>query len=146
MITIVLVDDHKMVRDGIKRLLEDEPDLRVVGEAENGADGIQQTVMLQPDVLVTDLMMDELNGIDVCREISQSSPATRIIVLSMHTEPGYVNRSITEGARAYVVKGSGIDELITAIRRVSSGEVYLSPMLKEGEQAGGNNSPDSVSD
>jgi DNA-binding NarL/FixJ family response regulator len=144
MITIVLVDDHKMVRDGIKRLLEDEPGLVVVGEAENGADGIQQAAMLQPDVLVTDLMMNGLNGIDVCREVRKISPATRIIILTMYSDPGYVNQSIKGGAQGYVVKGSGIDELITAIRKVTSGEWYLSPILGDGGQAGGDDPPGSV--
>jgi DNA-binding NarL/FixJ family response regulator len=129
MITILLVDDHKMVRNGIKRLLEDEPDFKVVGEAENGADGIQRAEELKPDVLVTDLMMNGSNGIDVSREVRKNSPGTRIIILSMYDDSGYVDQAMNEGAEGYVVKGSGIDELITAIRKVSSGGCYLSPSL-----------------
>ena len=129
MITIVLVDDHKMVRDGIKRLLEDEPDFKVIGEAENGAEGIRQAEELKPDILVTDLMMKGPNGIDVSREVRKKSPATKVIILTMYNDSGYVHRAMKEGAKGYVVKGSGIDELIAAIRKVNSGEYYLSPSV-----------------
>lgn len=131
MITIMLVDDHNMVRDGIKRLLEDEPDFKVVSEAENGAEAIQQAKRLKPDILVTDLMMNGPNGIEVSREVRKNSPATRVIILSMYNDSGYVDQAMKEGAKGYVVKGSGIDELITAIRKVSSGECYLSPSLAD---------------
>ncbi len=144
MITIVLVDDHKMVRDGIRRLLEDEPDLRVVGEAENGSGGIQKAERLKPDVLITDLMMDGLNGIDVSREVRRNSPTTRIIILTMYDDPGYVHQGMKAGASGYVIKGSGIDELIAAIRTVSSGAWYLSPAMQDRLQSDGDLPPGSV--
>ncbi len=131
MITIVLVDDHKIVRQGIKGLLEDEPDFRVIGEAANGTEGIELVENLKPDILISDLMMDGLNGIDVTREVRKRSPETKTIILSMYNDSGYVTRALKEGARGYVLKGSGIDELVTAIRRVASGERYLSPSITE---------------
>ncbi len=131
MITIILVDDHKIVRQGIKGLLEDEPDLKVIGEAANGTEGIELVESLKPDILISDLMMDGMNGIDVTREVKKRSPETKTIILSMYNDSGYVTRALKEGARGYVLKGSGIDELVTAIRRVASGERYLSPSTAE---------------
>jgi DNA-binding NarL/FixJ family response regulator len=131
MITIVLVDDHKIVRQDIKGLLEDEPDFKVIGGAANGTEGIELLGSLKPDILISDLMMDGLNGIDVTREVRKRSPETKTIILSMYDDPGYINRALQEGARGYVLKGSGIDELVTAIRRVVSGDRYLSPSIAE---------------
>ncbi len=131
MITIVLVDDHKIVRQGVKNLLEEEPDLKVIGEAANGTEGIELTEKLKPDILVSDLMMNGLNGIDVTRAVGERSPETKIIILSMYNDSGYVNQSMQAGAKGYVLKGSGIDELLAAIRQVGSGGCYLSPSLTE---------------
>ncbi len=131
MITIVLVDDHKIVRQGIKGLLEDEPDFRVIGEAANGTEGIELVENLKPDILISDLMMEGLNGIDVTREVRKRSPETKTIILSMYNDSGYVRRALKEGAKGWVLKGSGIAELVTAIRRVALGERYLSPSISE---------------
>lgn len=131
MTTIVLIDDHKIVRQGIRGLLEDQSDFRVVGEAANGTEGIGLVGSLKPDILISDLMMNGLNGIDVTREVCRLFPETRTIILSMYSDSGYVNRALEEGARGYVLKGSGIDELVTAIRRVASGKCYLSPSIAE---------------
>lgn len=127
MITIVLVDDHKIVRNGIARLLEDEPDLKVIGEGANGGEGIDVAARMKPDVLISDLMMDGLTGIDVTREVKKVSPNTRTIILTMYNDTGYVGRAMQEGARGYVLKGLGIDDLIMAIRKVYAGDSYLSP-------------------
>jgi DNA-binding NarL/FixJ family response regulator len=127
MITIVLVDDHKIVRDGIARLLEDEPDLKVIGEGASGAEGIEAARTLKPDILVSDLMMNGLTGIDVTREVKKVSPGTKTIILTMYNDSGYVSRAMKEGARGYVLKGLGIDDLVAAIRRVYGGDSYLSP-------------------
>jgi two-component system, NarL family, response regulator NreC len=132
MITIVLVDDHKILRDGIARLLEDEPDFKVVGEGANGAEGIEAARTLQPDIVVSDLMMDGLTGIDVTREVKKVAPKTRTIILSMYNDSGYVTRAVKEGACGYVLKGLGIDDLIVAIRKVNSGNCYFSPDVSNG--------------
>lgn len=128
--TIVLVDDHKIVRQGIKGLLEDETDLQVVGEAANGREGIDLATELKPDILITDMMMNGLTGIDVVREVRKQSPETKVLVLSMYNDWGYVDRALQEGARGYVLKGSGIDELITAIHQVMQDECFLSPSIR----------------
>jgi two-component system response regulator NreC len=130
MITIVLIDDHKNVRRGLKDLLEAEPDLEVVGEANDGREGIEIARRLQPDIILSDLMMDAMDGIAVTREVTRASLNTRTIILSVHNDSAYVNRALREGARGYVLKESGIDILIRAIRQVMSGSVYLCPALK----------------
>jgi DNA-binding NarL/FixJ family response regulator len=130
MITIVLVDDHQIVRRGLKDLLEAEPDLEVVGEANNGSEGIEIARRLRPDILLSDLMMGAMDGIAVTREVAKASGNTRTIILSVHNDYAYVNRALREGARGYVLKESGIDILIRAIRLVMTGSVYLCPALK----------------
>jgi DNA-binding NarL/FixJ family response regulator len=130
MTTIVLVDDHQILRQGVRNLLEDDPDLKVIGEAADGKEGIELTERLKPDILISDLMMKGLNGIDVTREVRKRSPDTRIIILSMYDDDGYVNQAMREGAMGYVLKGSGIDELLTAIRNVLAGSIYLGTRLQ----------------
>ncbi len=131
MLTIVLVDDHKIVRSGIARLLEDEPDLKVIGEGANGAEGIEATRTLKPDILISDLMMDGLTGIDVTREVRKVSPSTKTIILTMYNDSGYIDRAMKEGAKGYILKGSGINDLIKAIHTVGGGGIYLSPEALE---------------
>jgi two-component system, NarL family, response regulator NreC len=130
MITIVLVDDHQILREGVRNLLEDEPDLKVIGEAPDGLTGIELTEKLTPDILISDLMMKGLNGIEVTREVRKRSPNTRIIILSMYDDDSFVNEAMREGAMGYVLKGSGISELLTAIRMVASGSSYLGSSLR----------------
>jgi DNA-binding NarL/FixJ family response regulator len=129
MIRIVLVDDHKIVRQGIRDLLETEPEFQVVGEAANGIEGLELVESLKPDILISDLMMEGLTGIDVTRELRNRSSGTKTIILSMYDDFGYVTRAVQEGAMGYILKGSGIDDLMTAIRQVASGKSYLSPEL-----------------
>jgi two-component system response regulator NreC len=131
MVTLVLVDDHLIFREGLRALLAGEPDLQVVGEAGDGLEAIQLVERLQPNVLVLDLMMPGLNGHEVACQVSQRVPATRIVVLSMHTNEAYVLRALKSGAAGYVLKGSGATELIQAIREVAQGRRYLSPPLSE---------------
>ena len=127
MITIVLVDDHTLVRQGVRSLLELEPDLKVIGEASNGRDGIELVAQLVPDILVSDLVMEGLNGIEVTREVSRRVPGTRTIILSMYGDPIYIKHALQEGVNGWVLKGNSIDELITAIREVHLGGIYVSP-------------------
>lgn len=128
-ITIILADDHKMVRQGFRAILELEPDFEVVGEAGEGSEAVKLVEKLKPDILVTDLKLHGLNGIDVIRLTRQRSPGTHCIALSMYSDKGYVRGALEVGARGYVIKGSGIEELVKAIREVAAGSRYLSPPL-----------------
>jgi NarL family two-component system response regulator LiaR len=131
MISLLIVDDHKMVRQGLRHLLEAEPDFRVIGEAGDGPAGLRLTESLKPDVLITDLRMEEMDGIEVTRRARLCSPDTRIIVLTMHLEAGLAREALQAGASGYVIKSSAIDELNEAVRSVASGGQFLSPELSD---------------
>ena len=128
--TIVLADDHRMVRQGLRGLLEDETDLRVVGEAADGIEAVQVTARLKPDILVTDLRMPGLDGIQVTARVRELSPATGIVILSMYGIRVYVDAALRAGARGYVVKKSAADGLMGAIRIVAAGGSYVSPLIR----------------
>jgi two-component system response regulator NreC len=129
--TIVLADDHHVVRQGLRTLLESEPDFRVIGEAGDGLEAIQLVEHLQPDVLVLDLMMPRLNGLEVTRQVGQRSPQTRVVILSMHSSEAYVMEALRHGAAGYVIKASSAADLIKAVHEVAAGRHYLSPPLSE---------------
>jgi len=129
--TIVLADDHQVVRHGLRVLLEAEPEFRIVGEAGDGLEALEMLERLQPDVLVLDLMMPGMNGLEVTRQASQRSPRTGIVILSMHTNEAYVLEALRAGAKAYVLKSSTSDELVSAVREVAVGRRYLSSPLSE---------------
>jgi two-component system response regulator NreC len=131
MTTIVLADDHHLVRQGLRSLLEAEPDFRIVGEAGDGLEVVQLVERLQPEVLVLDLMMPGLNGLEVTRQVGQRSPQTRVIILSMHSSEGYVLEALRHGAAGYVLKASSAADLIKAVHEVVAGHHYLSPPLSE---------------
>lgn len=131
MTTIVLADDHHVVRQGLRTLLESESDFRVIGEAGDGLEAVQLVERLQPDVLVLDLMMPSLNGLEVTRQVSQRSPQTRVVILSMHSSEAYVLEALRHGAAGYVLKASSAADLIKAVREVTAGRHYLSPPLSE---------------
>lgn len=131
MTTIVLVDDHPIVRQGLRALLEAEPGFRIAGEAGEGIEAAKLVERLQPDVLVLDLMIPGLNGLEVTRQVRQRSPRTRIVILSMHANEAYVLEALRNGATGYVLKGATATELVQAIREVSAGMRYLSPPLSE---------------
>ncbi len=131
MTTILLADDHQLVRQGLRALLDAEPDYAVVGEAANGLEVAPLVEELQPDVLIIDLMMPGLNGLEVTRRISQRAPETRIIILSMHANEAYVTEALRNGASAYVLKDSSASDLAHAVREVTAGRRYLSPPLSE---------------
>jgi DNA-binding NarL/FixJ family response regulator len=131
MTTIVLADDHHLVREGLRALLEAEADLSVVGEAADGLAAVQIVERLQPDMLIVDLMMPDLNGLEVTRHVSQYMPNIYVIVLSMHANEAYVLQALRNGASGYVLKESRADELVHAVREVISGRHYLSPPLSE---------------
>jgi two-component system response regulator NreC len=128
-VNILLADDHPFVRRGVQKLLEAETDFLVVGEAEDGVQVVQMAEKLRPDILIVDLMMPNLNGLEALKQVSHRSPITRNIVLSMHSADPYVVEAFRSGASGYILKDSAPDELINAIRQVLVGNVYLSPKL-----------------
>jgi two-component system response regulator NreC len=130
-INIVLADDHHIVRQGVKALLESQPDFAVIGEASDGLKAVDLVVRLKPQVLVADLMMPGLNGIEVVRQITKLSRATKVIILSMYMNEPYVIEAFRNGAYGYVLKESNISDLIHAIHEVNKGHHYLSPPLSE---------------
>lgn len=128
---IVLADDHHIVRQGLRALLESDPHFRLVGEAGDGIEAVRLTERLKPDVLITDVMMPGLSGLEVTRQVTRSTPRTRVIILSMHTSDAYVLEAIKNGASGYVLKDSQASDLIQAVREVAAGRRYLSPPLSE---------------
>ena len=131
MTTIVLADDHSVVRAGLRALLEGEDGFRVIGEAADGLEAVQHVERLRPDVLVVDVMMPGLNGIEVTRQVRQRMPATKVVVLSMHSHEPYVLEALRHGASGYVLKDASTEQLVHAIREVVAGRSYLSPPLTE---------------
>ena len=126
-IRILLADDHAVLRAGLRVLLNGESDLQVIGEAGTGHETLQQIEEKQPDVVVLDLMMPEVKGLDIIEDITKDYPETRILVLTMHSDTQYVRHVIQSGAAGYVLKSGADTELIKAIRTVASGNSYLTP-------------------
>lgn len=126
---IVLADDHGIIRAGIRNLLDQEQDLEVVGEASDGREVIRLNQELQPDVLVMDITMPNLNGIDATRQIIGKNPEAKIIALSMHSDHHFVAEMLQAGAAAYLLKDCVYDELVQAIQLVCQGKTYLSPEI-----------------
>ncbi|NTU79784.1 MAG: response regulator transcription factor [Chloroflexales bacterium] len=131
MITIVLVDDHPIVRQGLRALLAAEPGYAVVGEAADGLTAVHMVSQLQPAVLVADLMMPGLGGLEVTRQVRALPNPPQVIVLSMHADEVYVLDALRSGAAAYVLKENDTAQLIAAVRAVVAGQRYLSPPLSE---------------
>lgn len=131
MTTIVLADDHHVVRQGLRALLEAESNFRVVGEASDGIEAIRVVDNTKPDVLVVDLMMGGMNGLEVARQVSKLSPNTNIVILSMYGNEGYVLEALQAGAKAYVLKEASSEELVRAVREAAAGHHYLSSYLSE---------------
>jgi DNA-binding NarL/FixJ family response regulator len=128
-ISIVLADDHALVRQGIRALLAEIPEFRVVGEVGDGVEAMRLIDRLRPAVLVADVTMPGLGGLEVARRVRQQSPQTRVIILSMHADEAYVLEALRHGAAGYVLKGSQAADLIEAIREVTAGRPYLTPPL-----------------
>ncbi|HVS40649.1 MAG TPA: response regulator transcription factor [Candidatus Dormibacteraeota bacterium] len=128
-IRVLLVDDHAMFREGVRSLLEGEPDLEVVGEVEDGRAAVQTALTLAPDVVLMDITMPQLDGIEATRQIRAQNDAIKVLVLTMHDNEDVFFRSISAGASGYVLKRSGGLELMSAIRSTHEGNSYLSPLL-----------------
>ncbi|MEI8164838.1 MAG: response regulator transcription factor [Chloroflexales bacterium] len=131
MVTLVLIDDHPMVRDGLRATLNAEPDWRVEGEAADGATGLALALKLRPDVVVVDLQMPGMNGLEVLRQIRAGAPTIRVIIFSMHAEDTYVHEALEAGAAGYVLKDADALAIVHAIRMALRDERYLSPSLAE---------------
>jgi len=129
-ISVLLVDDHSLVRRGFRRILEDEPDINVVGEASDGEDAVRLTEDLHPQVVVMDCALPTMNGLDATRAILKTCPETLVLMLSMHPEGTWVRQSLEAGARGYILKNAVDVELGNAIRKVVAGEVVLDPQVE----------------
>lgn len=125
-IKILLADDHKIVRDGLKSLIKKEVGMEVVGEADNGRKTVQLARDLEPEIIIMDISMPDLNGIEATRQIVADSPDVKIIALSMHSDKRYVKGVLSAGASGYLLKDSAFEELVEAIRTVDTGRFYLS--------------------
>lgn len=128
---IFLAEDHQLVRQGTRMLLETEPDFKVIGGAEDGIRAMEAVIRLRPDVLIVDIILPNINGIEVIREVKRYLPQIKAVVLSMYDTEAYVSESLRAGASAYVLKKSTVEELVFAVRQALAGETYLSPPLSE---------------
>ena len=130
-IRIVLADDHTVVRNGLRLILERQPDFEVVGEASDGREVQRLVESHEPDVVVMDIGMPGLNGVDAARRIVEDHPGTKVAILSMHKDEAYVVRSLKAGVRAYLLKDSAESDLIAAIRSVMEGRSFFSPAIRK---------------
>jgi DNA-binding NarL/FixJ family response regulator len=128
-ISTLLVDDHTLIRQGVRVLLEAEEDIAIVGEAEDGRQAVEMVRKLHPDVVVMDIAMPMLNGIEATRQILDAMPTTRVLILSAHADEEYVERVTELGAAGYVLKQSSLSDLATAIRTAWAGKNYVSPSI-----------------
>jgi len=128
---VMLSDDHTLVRAGIQRILESQPQLEVIGETQNGADTLAALRHDQPDVLVLDLNMNGLEGIEVLRRCKADHPEMKVVILTMHAGREYVSRALAEGADGYLLKDSAVQDLAAAIESVIAGGTYFSPSIQQ---------------
>ncbi len=128
-IRVLLAEDHTIVREGLRALLLAQQGIEVVGEAADGRIAIEQALELRPDVVVMDLNMPGVSGIDAITQLSSEAPECRVLVLSMHSSEEYIRPAIRAGASAYLLKGSGLSDLVAAIRAVARGEAFFSPAV-----------------
>ena len=131
MIDVLLIDDHALVRPGIRRLLEDGGQVRIVGEANCGEDGVVLAQQLHPDVILMDVSMPGIGGVEACRRILQRDATQKIIVLTIHNEQTFPKRMLEIGARGYLTKECGVDEMLLAIKQVYDGKAYIAPSIAQ---------------
>jgi len=130
-VRILLADDHTIILDGLCSLLEKNPNFKVVGRASNGTSAVRQAAGLSPDVVIMDVSMPGLNGIDATRTILAENPKTKVIALSMHKDGRYISAALKSGASGYLLKESAFEELIAAVRTVMKGQCYLSASIAD---------------
>ncbi|MDH3389089.1 MAG: response regulator [Gammaproteobacteria bacterium] len=131
MISVLLTDDHALVRSGIRRLLEDSGQVSIIGEADCGEESIKLAQQLKPDVILMDVSMPGIGGVEACRRILQRNPGQKIIVLTVHNEQTFPKRMLEIGAKGYLTKECGVDEMLTAIRQVYNGGAYIAPSIAQ---------------
>jgi two-component system invasion response regulator UvrY len=131
MIDVLLIDDHALVRTGIRRLLEDSGQIRIAGEADCGEDGVTLAQQLNPDVILMDVSMPGIGGVEACRRILQRDSGQKIIVLTIHNEQTFPKRMLEIGARGYLTKECGVDEMLLAIKQVYNGKAYIAPSIAQ---------------
>lgn len=130
-IRVLLPDDHKILRKGVRMLIDSQPDMEVVGEAKTGREAIEEARQLKPDIVVMDVSMPELNGIESTRQICGEMKHVKVVALSMHRDSVYVREILRAGASGYLVKDSEDDDLVKAIRAIHQGEAFLSPAISD---------------
>ena len=130
-IRVLLADDHKLIRAGLRLVVDQQPDLSVVGEADDGRQAVELARSLQPDVVVMDIGMPNLNGIEAARQIRAIRPDAAVVMLSMHSDEGYVLCALGAGARAYLLKDSATTDLVQAIHAVVEGKSFFSPAVSK---------------
>jgi DNA-binding NarL/FixJ family response regulator len=130
-ISVYIADDHAIVRDGLRILLDEQPDIEVVGDAADGRETVRQVTELTPDVVIMDINMPELNGIEATRQIMENCPSTRVVILSMFATQEHIFRALQAGARGYLLKESAGIEVVNAVRQVMLGHRYLSQKISE---------------
>jgi DNA-binding NarL/FixJ family response regulator len=128
-IRVLLADDHTLLRDGLVRILESEGDVQVIAQAADGGEALEQALALRPDVVVTDVSMPRLSGIELAHRLHQALPHTRVLVLTMHQEDQYVLQAVRAGASGYLVKDSPAAELLAAVRNVHAGRGHFGPQV-----------------
>ena len=128
---IILGDDHTIVRHGLRKILEDEPDWTVVGEAADGRDAVRQVLAAQPDVAILDIGMPLLNGIEATRQIAKRAPQVRVLILSMHADEAYIIQALQAGAKGYLLKDSADADLIRGVAAVAAGKSFFSPVVAQ---------------
>ncbi len=140
-VRVVIADDHTIIRDGLRSLISSARDFEVVGEAEDGREAVESVETLQPDLVLTDLSMPEMDGIDLIKTVKRRSPQTKVVALTVHRGEEHILAALKAGADAYVLKDASINELMTAIRSVLRGKHYISPEISgnliESYRAGG---------
>ena len=130
-IRVLLADDHTIVREGLRRILQDEANIEVVGEAADGHQAVEKALKLVPDVVVMDISMSRLNGLEATRRIKKAVPQVRVLILSVHKSDEYIFPTLNAGASGYVVKDAASAELISAIHTAHRGEIFLSPIISK---------------
>jgi two-component system, NarL family, response regulator NreC len=128
---ILLADDHKLMREGLRLLLEKLGGMTIVGEADNGISAVRMAVGLEPDLVLMDVAMPDLNGMEATRRIMTEAPGVKVIALSMHADKRFVRNMFAAGARGYVLKGSAFEEVAAAIKTVAVGRIYISPKITD---------------